>query len=75
MEGDTNTTAAQVRRRQMRVRKGGFVVADQIIVCGGTECVTCGRDTEVFFGPCPDCCETYERTGKFPRRKTKSEAE
>lgn len=50
-------------------------MADQIIVCGGTECVTCGRDTEVFFGPCPDCCETYERTGKFPRRKTKSEAE
>lgn len=39
------------------------------IVCGGSVCPICGRDTVVLFGPCEDCCEYHVRTGKFPRRR------
>lgn len=38
------------------------------IVCGGSECPTCGRQTEAMFGPCAGCVEHHDRTGKFLRR-------
>lgn len=38
------------------------------IVCGSTECPTCGRTTTALIGPCDGCDESYRRTGKFLRR-------
>lgn len=38
------------------------------VVCGSSECPTCGRVTEVIFGPCVECCERHAQTGKFLRR-------
>lgn len=42
------------------------------IICGGSgECPTCGRDTDTIIGPCSRCCESWEKTGKFLRRKAR----
>lgn len=35
------------------------------LVCGGSTCPTCGRQTEAIIGPCVGCCESHARTGKF----------
>jgi len=39
------------------------------IICGGSECPTCGHPSEVLIGPCNGCCESFHSTGKFLRRK------
>lgn len=38
------------------------------VVCGRTECPTCGHSTEAIIGPCADCCDYFQKHNRFPRR-------
>lgn len=62
------------RASRGQTRQASMTEPSTAVVCGSSVCPTCGRDTEVLIGPCPECCDSFLRTGRFRRRKPGSTA-